>query len=281
MKASLIFVLVASIGALAYFLLLNGQIVLIPMNIQYLGTVNFVSISHSLIAIFQLGAFVLFLRNRTTQYLIRIIFGVVILIIIVDLFALVLMKINTQLVFFKDLYFAIHGLIIFIDTGIFVVLYFVLRRFILRTENRFPVTHEIMKTQIENRNFKWYVEVSTVVLGIIMALYLMKLEEWKIAALAYIFCLLFVGFIKKWSQNKLSKIPVGSTWAVYIISIILGLVGGWYDFFTGFLFFYAAFGVLIFTSSRRSVSLARLFLSIGAIGFGTLLLVFHFMYSMN
>lgn len=267
--------------SLVYFLISTGIWKTEQIQISGLGQINFISFIHTVLALLQLGLLLIFIEGILKLKGGKIFLIIISLILLIDGINLVLMKVYATNSYIKIVYYAIHALVVYLATGLSTVFYFLMNQYLPR---------EVVKVKsieptdmISEKKISLMTMFTNVVItmGIIFVVWCFKNEYWKLGGVLFLLSLIIFGFVNRWSQRVFSKIESRNVWIMYLLSVIFGLIGGWHDFFTGFLFFFSAFGILILTSSRREVSLGRILISIATICFGVLLLVFHFIYSMG
>jgi hypothetical protein len=276
-----VLILISAFFSLVYFLIAAEVWKMKDIDLIVLGRINFVSLLHTIIAIVQFGLSIVFYQKLISQRNLKFLIVLFSILILVDGLNLILKKIYLDNAFVNNLYYTIHAMVIYIATGILTLFYFLLRPLLISIHavNETDITVNMKNEYFDKNRFR--IIVALLVCSVVLVIICFMRENWKLGGSVFLGVLLLCGFVYRWSQRAMSKISARNIWILYIVAIMLGLIGGWYDFFTGFLFFFSAFGILISTGSRREVSMGRLFISLATVCFGFLLLAFHFIFSID
>jgi hypothetical protein len=274
-------IFMSSLFSLLYFLIAAEVLKTSHISLGVFGSVNFVSLIHSILAIFQLGLAVVFYQRMISQKKLKYFIGAFCLVLFVDGLSLVLKKLYPDSELAMNFYYNIHAVVVYMATGILTVFYFLLRPYLSKPNFDKESTNS-MNMKNENKDkLKTIFTTSLLLISVLLVVFCFVKQHWKIGGSIFLGALILCGFVYRWSQRGMSKISSRNIWIMYLIGILFGLIGGWYDFFTGFLFFFSAFGILILTGSQREVSMGRLLISIATVCFGFLLLAFHFIFSVE
>jgi hypothetical protein len=138
--------------------------------------------------------------------------------------------------------------------------------------------------EVTNNQPKFYIKTIVTLLFwgfCLLSVALLFQQDYKISGLSFYAALTTIGFSKKWNTDSLSKYKDHHIYYIYFFSWVLATWGILFDFFTGFLFLFSGFLILLLTMSYKDQSISRILMMIFNLLLSIVALFMHFIYSMK